>query len=96
MEFQKTREAIELRAIDLKKIPLALKPQAYMLFLFPVLARSLANVKFRAISLELRAFRLYKSRTYLHSDNLKPIDFSIQIAAGSLFIFVNVYLIFIR
>jgi energy-coupling factor transport system permease protein len=77
-----------LRKIDLQELPILKRPQAYISLLFPVVARAIADVRFRAISLELRGFRLYRDRTYLYENKLRWFDYVIQLGAISGFILI--------
>ncbi len=77
-QFRIIIEELSLRGIDLKRIPILKRPRAYISLIFPVVARTIANARFRAISLELRAFRLYRKRTYLYENKLRWFDYVIQ------------------
>lgn len=77
-QFRIIIEELSLRGIDLKRIPILKRPRAYISLVFPVVARTIANARFRAISLELRAFRLYRNRTYLYENKLRWFDYVIQ------------------
>ena len=79
-QFKRSREALQLRGIELRKIPLIKRFKAYSSLLFPVLARAISEVRYRSISLELRAFRLYTTRTYLYESKLKWYDVTVQVA----------------
>jgi energy-coupling factor transport system permease protein len=81
-------EALALRGIRIRKIPLLKRIRMFVSLIFPVFAKALYNVKYRAISLELRGFRLYRERTYLYYAKLKLSDIMIQIAAILSFIFI--------
>lgn len=81
-EFSRTRETLFLRGIEIKKIPLLKRPKALVTILFPILARAVSDIKFRAISLDLRAFRLHKSRTFYYDKKLGKIDLFVHILCG--------------
>ncbi|MCD6101456.1 MAG: energy-coupling factor transporter transmembrane protein EcfT [Candidatus Cloacimonetes bacterium] len=87
-QFRIIIEELSLRGIDLKRIPILKRPRAYISLIFPVVARTIANARFRAISLELRGFRLYRHRTYLYENKLKWLDYVIQ--SGVLFGFLMI------
>lgn len=80
--FDTKMEALALRGIALKKLSLKKRLAVFRLLILPVIATAINDVKYRAISLELRAFRLYPNRTFLHSQALKPIDYLIISIAG--------------
>ncbi|MDP8209282.1 MAG: energy-coupling factor transporter transmembrane component T, partial [Candidatus Stygibacter australis] len=73
--FDNKMETLALRNISLKKLTLRQRLAAFKILLIPVLANAIHNIQNRAISLELRAFRLRKTRTYLHHNKLASTDF---------------------
>lgn len=73
--FEQRREALLLRGIELRKLPLAKRPAAYLTLLFPIVANTINEVRSRAISLELRAFRISPHRSSLYSSKLYPKDY---------------------
>jgi energy-coupling factor transporter transmembrane protein EcfT len=81
-EFARTRETLFLRGIDIKKIPVLQRGKAFVTILFPILARAVSDIKFRAISLDLRAFRLHKSRTFYYDKKLKKADIFVHVLCG--------------
>ena len=87
-QFQRSREALQLRGIELRKIPLIKRFKAYSSLLFPVLARAISEVRYRSISLELRAFRLYPTRTYLYESKLKWYDIAVQVICVMVFVLI--------
>ena len=91
-QFQRSNEALLLRGIDLKKLPIIKRFKAYLTLLFPILARAIAQVRYRAISLELRAFRLYNERTFLYEAKLRWFDYVIQIFIFTFFLLVLITL----
>ncbi len=91
-KFQTSIEALLLREINLQKLPFLKRPGAYLSLIFPVVAKAIADVRYRAISLELRAFRLYKERTYFHNPKLNLIDYVIQIGVFLIFLLIIYFL----
>ncbi len=87
-QFTLGMEALALRGIVFKKIPLLTRIRMFISLIFPVFAKALYNVRYRAISLELRGFRLYPDRTYLYSSKLKLHDILIQISGVLFFIII--------
>ena len=75
--FKNKMEAVKLRSIDIKKLPLKERFKLFRILIIPVLAAAINDIRYRAISLELRAFRLFPTRTSLHTSNLKSIDYLI-------------------
>ena len=86
-QFQRSREALFLRGIELGKLPIIKRFKAYTSLLFPVVARAISEVRYRAISLELRAFRLYPTRTYLYLQKLNWYDWIVQVGVVGIFVF---------
>ncbi len=84
-EFNNTLEALHLRGIELKKLSIINRFRAFITLIFPTIARALNDIQYRAIALDLRAFRLKKCRTSLHDDKLAYYDIIIQIAAFIIF-----------
>ncbi len=78
-QFMQSIEALTVRGIALRELPLRKRPKVYTSLLFPVLAKAISDVKYRAMSLELRGFRLYPTRTLLHKAPLTPLDIALQI-----------------
>ncbi|HNX01611.1 MAG TPA: energy-coupling factor transporter transmembrane component T, partial [Candidatus Cloacimonadota bacterium] len=54
-EFRNMGEALELRGIYLSKLPLNRRFYAYREMVLPILGRAIASLKYRVISLEMRA-----------------------------------------
>ncbi|MFO7896976.1 MAG: energy-coupling factor transporter transmembrane component T [Candidatus Cloacimonadales bacterium] len=86
MEFSKCREALLLRGIDLEKLAWRQRPAAYISLIFPVIAQAISDVQYRTISLELRGFRLHKTRTSIYQDKLKLRDWLVQISCLLIFL----------
>ena len=72
--FQTKMETLKLRGIEIKKLKLSERFALFKLLIIPVLAGAINDIRFRAVSLELRAFRLNSTRTSLYSSYLKFID----------------------
>ena len=77
-QFRLSMEALSLREININDLPLRKRPKAYLSLLFPIIARAMQTVKYRAISMELRGFRLFPDRTYLYKKKLRWFDYCIQ------------------
>ena len=78
-QFITSREALNLRGIEISTSPLHKRFKIFSALVFPVIARAISEVKYRSISLELRAFRLYPERTFIYQAKLKWYDIIIQI-----------------
>jgi len=87
-QFITCREALNLRGIEISKSSLLLRFRIYSALLFPVIARAISEVKYRSISLELRAFRLYPERTYIYNAKLSWFDICVQILVCFVFLII--------
>ncbi|MBT3755287.1 MAG: energy-coupling factor transporter transmembrane protein EcfT [Candidatus Cloacimonetes bacterium] len=90
-QFIVSKEALNLRGIEISKSPIIKRFKIYSALVFPVIARAISEVKYRSISLELRAFRLFPERTFIYEAKLKWYDLTIQIII--FFIFLNILIL---
>lgn len=90
-QFKTSIEALNLRGISIKKVPLLKRFRMFAILVFPVVAKAISNVKYRSISLELRGFRLYKERTYLYESKLNLYDYIIQITGILFFLLIVIF-----
>lgn len=74
-----SRDALRLRGIELGALPIGQRITAYRTLVLPIIARTLHQVRFRAISLELRGFRLSPVRTELTRHRLNAADIVLQL-----------------
>jgi len=95
-QFRMIKELLIIREVSFKMIPLFKKFKAFSDILLPVIARSLQTVKYRAISLDIRGFRLHAQRTEYISHRLKWFDYIVQILAFVIFISVILYLLILK
>ncbi len=95
-QFRLTKELLMIREISFKKIPFFRKFTTFSSILFPVIARTLQTVKYHAIALDIRGFRLYSQRTAFISCKLKWFDYVVQIFAFLIFIFVILLLLYLK
>lgn len=75
-EFTDTITAIQLRGINLKKIPLKQKLKIYIYILTPVVYGAVDKAQKLSYAMELRAFRLYNKRTSRFTLKLKTGDYT--------------------
>jgi len=92
-QLKSTKEQLRFREISLRKIFLFKKLKAYSAIIFPVLAQAMHTVRYRAIALDIKGFRLHPTRTYYISPKLKWFDYLIQILAFLIFAFILYLLI---
>jgi energy-coupling factor transport system permease protein len=74
-EFRDTVTAIQLRGVDLKKIPLKEKIRMYSKIITPVVYGAVDKAQKLSYSMELRAFRAYPKRTSRITLRLKAADY---------------------
>ncbi|WP_061213948.1 energy-coupling factor transporter transmembrane component T family protein [Syntrophomonas wolfei] len=74
-ELKNVLTAIQLRGVDLKKVPWGKKMVMYRRLTFPVVYRNMLKAEQLAIAMEARAFRAYPQRTYLRQLNLQRVDY---------------------
>jgi len=85
-QFKITKEQLRFREISLRKIFLFRKLKAFSAIVFPVVAQAMHTVRYRAIALDLKGFRLHPNRTYYLSHKLKWFDYMIQVLAVLIFV----------
>jgi energy-coupling factor transport system permease protein len=90
-QFSSSLEALSLRSINVKKLPLIKRFRMYTTLIFPVVAKAISNVRYRAISLELRGFRISRERTYLYHSKLRPVDYLIQFSGITIFFLILIF-----
>ena len=78
-ELKRKQETIKLRGIKIKNIPFRKRSKALATILFPSIAQAISDLNYRAISLELRGFRIHPNRTYLYDFKLEFWDWIFQI-----------------
>jgi energy-coupling factor transport system permease protein len=83
-----TTQQLRFREINFGKIPLFRKFHAFSAIIFPVLAYAMHTVRYRAIALDIKGFRLSPHRTYYISQKLKWFDYVVQIIVFLIFIFI--------
>lgn len=80
-EFQLCLESFELRGVNIKQAKLKDKALMMQAFVTPVLIRTLLKAKRLAMSMELRGFKAYPSRTSLHELTLAAWDYTIMVTS---------------
>lgn len=76
-EFSDVLTAVQLRGVEMDKIPFGKKLQVYMYILMPVVASAITRAKKVAIAMEARAFRAYPQRTYIKELTITWVDYVI-------------------
>lgn len=95
VEFKDAMVAIQLRGVDLKALKLKQKIEVYACLFQPVVAGALIKSKAISMSIEMRGFRAYPTRTSYLILKLKPIDYVIMVGAGILTIETFVFYLLI-
>ena len=67
--------AVQLRGVDLKKVPWGQKITMYSRLLFPVIYGAMLKAQRLAVSMEARGFRVYPRRTYLRRLEFSRADY---------------------
>ncbi|MDD3050636.1 MAG: energy-coupling factor transporter transmembrane component T [Candidatus Cloacimonetes bacterium] len=89
-EIRLEQEALLIRGIDLSKLPLKNRIQAYSKIALPVIGKAVSKAKYQTASMELRAFRLYPNRTYYFDNVLGFNDYlliSVSLLTTSFFLY---------
>lgn len=71
--------AVQLRGIDLKKVPWGQKMGLYRRLFFPVVYGAILKAQQLAVAMEARGFRAYSRRTYLRRLNLGFVDYVLML-----------------
>ncbi|WP_066499043.1 energy-coupling factor transporter transmembrane component T family protein [Abyssisolibacter fermentans] len=78
-EFKDAMTAIQLRGIELDKIPIKSKLKIYSYIFTPVIAGSIIKAKRLSITMETRAFRAYPNRVSYMILNMRFADYIVMI-----------------
>ncbi len=78
-EFVNVIRAIQLRGVELKKIPWGKKIALYRRLLFPAIYRAMLKGEKLAVVMESRGFRAYPRRTYHRRLYFKNLDYAVII-----------------
>ncbi len=77
-EIKDTLVAMQLRGVDLRSIPWRRKIKFYTQFFAPLLTSVMIKAHHLAITMEARAFRVYRRRTYLRILHYSPKDYCVM------------------
>lgn len=80
-EFRDAMIAVQLRGVEIKKLPLRQKLEVMASLFQPVAAGALLKSKAIAMSIEMRGFRAYPSRSSYLVLELKGYDYAVMISA---------------
>lgn len=83
-EFQLCLESFELRGVNIKSARLSQKAIMMQTFVTPVLIRTLFKAKRLAMSMELRGFKAYPTRTSINELSIRRHDVVVMIIALSI------------
>lgn len=76
-EIKDVVTAIQLRGIELEKIPLKKRIRVYSYVLMPIVASTLIKARKLATAMETRAFGVYENRTSYHILKMQGIDYAL-------------------
>lgn len=80
-EFKDAMIAVQLRGVELRKLPLRQKLEVMASLFQPVVAGALLKSKAIAMSIEMRGFRAYPTRSSYLQLELKGHDYAVMISA---------------
>ncbi len=83
-EIQDTFVALQLRGVELKKIPMKRKIKTYSYLLMPMVSSVLIKGRELSMAMELRAFRAYPERSSLRTLKMKHMDYAFILLSLSL------------
>ncbi|MCG9967253.1 energy-coupling factor transporter transmembrane protein EcfT [Pelotomaculum terephthalicicum JT] len=78
-ELSNVVTAVQLRGVELKKVPWREKMALYRRLFFPVVYGTMLKAQQLAVSMEARGFRVYPRRTYLRRLNLLGADIAVML-----------------
>jgi energy-coupling factor transport system permease protein len=85
IDMKDSLTALELRGIELKKLPIARKVKVYNYLIIPVLEGIMVKAKELSCAMEMRAFRAYNKRTSYVALSLSAKDYAIMALSLSAF-----------
>jgi energy-coupling factor transport system permease protein len=80
--------AIQLRGIDLKKIPLIKRLKTYSYLLMPMISSVLLKSQELSVAMEMRAFRAFPHRTSYKVLRQKRVDYITMFISSAIFILI--------
>ncbi|MEN6325459.1 MAG: energy-coupling factor transporter transmembrane component T [Syntrophomonas sp.] len=83
--------AVQLRGVELQKVPWGQKFTMYRRLIFPVVYRAMLKAEQLAIAMEARGFRAYPRRTYLRRLNFHWADYVVMLAFSAVTIILIVW-----
>jgi len=84
--------AVQLRGIDIKKVPWGQKIAIYRCLFFPIVYGTMFKARQLAVAMETRGFRVYPRRTYLRRLNFHYADYVVMLV----FLVITIMLILLR
>ncbi|HAA38386.1 MAG TPA: energy-coupling factor transporter transmembrane protein EcfT [Firmicutes bacterium] len=84
-EATDTLTALQLRGVNLKKIPILKRLRTYSYLLMPLLTSVLIKARDLSVAMEMRAFRAYPQRTSLRELHFARIDYFVIVLSMLLF-----------
>lgn len=93
-EIKNSVIAIQLRGIELRKIPVRKKLQVYSYIFMPIVVTTISRAEKLSISIEMRGFRAYDDRTSYMKLEMSTIDYIlifISTALTAIFFVIYIY-----
>ena len=78
-EMRNIVTAVQLRGIELNKVPWREKVSLYSSLFFPVVYGAILKAQQLSVAMEARCFRVYPRRTYLRKLNLIAVDYGLML-----------------
>lgn len=82
--------AVQLRGVELKKVPWGQKIAMYRRLAFPVVYRTMLKAEQLAVAMEARGFRAFPRRTYLRRLHFRRADYVVMLASAAITILLAV------
>lgn len=83
-EFVNVVTAVQLRGVELKKVPWGMKIDLFRRLFFPLVYGAILKAQQLAVAMEARGFRAYPRRTYLRQLRLNRFDYTLMLFCPSL------------
>ena len=89
-EFINVVTAVQLRGVELKKVPWGQKIALYRRMFFPVVYRTMLKAEQLSVAIEARGFRAYPRRTYLRRLQFHYADYAVMLVFSAVTILLVV------
>lgn len=83
-EAQDVMAAVQMRGVNIKKLPLSGKLKVYLRVMVPIVARTIRRSEQMSVAMEARAFRALNSRSNMRRLTMKKTDWALMILSTAL------------